>query len=130
MEMIMMKLKPKSNYVIERYDADGIFTCDNCHTGVLACCGYDVSIDNPRCEFMGSYCEKCTKKLLCEPEPVSKPRSECLTYNDIINALSFIMEKAENEAISEVDHISILECEITNLISRLQSESPSQTPSP
>lgn len=59
-----------------------------------------------------------------------KPRSECLNYNDIINALSFIMEKAENEAISEVDHISILECEITNLISRLQSESPSQTPSP
>ena len=120
-------MKPKDGYTFEQYDGEGIFTCRGCNNGELSFLGIAVIKDY---KYIGTYCKKCTKKLFCEPEPVSKPRSECLTYNDIINALSFIMEKAENEAISEVDHISILECEITNLISRLQSESPSQTPSP
>lgn len=124
-----MKLKPKSNYVIERYDADGIFTCDYCHTGVLACSGYDVSIDNPRCEFMGSYCEKCTKKLFCEPEPVSEPEHTPMTYNDIINRLEKYLKEADDEP-ADANALFRLTSRIQQLINRLQSESPSQTPSP
>lgn len=127
-------MKGKYPYIIEPYCGDGIFECDKCHCGCIADVGYDVYAAvhyKEDAEFMGSYCNNCTAKLFTEP--VLKPNKVShspMTYNDIIFYLSNALEKEDNEAISELDALLILEEEIHNLIALLQIESPSQTPSP
>lgn len=125
-----MKLKPKSNYLLDRYDGDGIFICKKCGFGVFSSLGIDVytgSYDNMK--FIGSYCERCTKELFCEIEPVSEPEHTPMTYNDIINRLDKYLKAADDEP-NDSRALSCLCGRIQQLINYLQSESPSQTPSP
>lgn len=64
-----------------------------------------------------------------EPELYSKPVPEpdYLTYNDIINVLSHMIDVEQDEP-DELAALNMLENEINKLINRLKSESPSQTP--
>lgn len=123
-------MKAKYPYTIEKYDGDGIFECDGCHTGIMAELGYDV-YEHHNISYMGSYCQHCAEKLYAVPESVLKPelKHSPMTYNDIIHYLSYSLEKSSDEP-EELTALNNLETDINSLIELLQSESPSQTPLP
>lgn len=128
-------LKAKYPYKIEKYDGDGIFECDFCHTGVMADLGFDVyayrrdkNNTHRTLDYFGSYCRHCTEKIFCEPVSEPKLKHTPMTYNDIIHYLSYSLEKSSDEP-DELTALNNLETDINSLIELLQSESPSQTPS-
>lgn len=111
-------------YIIEPYDADGIAQCRKCTRNFFAHDLKDVYIGDLN-HFHGTYCRDCADKLV--KDSVSKPGA--LTYNDIIHQLSVALKLADDEPV-ELDALAILESTIQDIIDELQTQSPSQTPTP
>lgn len=125
-------------YIIEPYDADGIATCNRCKLAFFAHDLRDIYIGDLN-HFLATYCRDCADKLIKDSvsnpnHPVSKPnhpvsKPNTPTYNDIIHSLSNALKLADDEPI-EADALAILESSIQDIIDELQSQSPSQTPTP
>lgn len=143
-------MKPKiyrgiyTDYLIEPYDAEGYPKCKSCGKLRHSTESYDVSSYDTRTKtfkFTYTICKKCKDNFISTmddvtnlyariyPEPLLKsvPEPTCLTYNDIINALSHMIEVEQDES-DELAALNMLEDEIQKLINRLKSESPLQTP--
>ena len=122
----------KPEYHLEKYDSkcETSARCDACHKIHPIKYLRDVYYrsDCSTLEFLDSLCIDCIPKTLKIPvESVSKPSAP--TYNDIIHSLSNALKLADDEPV-EADALAILESSIQDIIDELQSQSPSQTPSP
>ena len=117
------------HYIIEPYDGDGIVTCEHCRRNFYYFDMRDVfrklKYNRTNTRFIGAYCKYCTAKMF---PAVSKPVTDSLTYSDLISILQYLIEESDN-ADDEITAITTLVNRIYELILRLQSESPSQTPS-
>lgn len=117
------------HYIIEPYDGDGIVTCEHCRRNFYYFDMRDVfrvtSYKHDQKRFIGAFCKSCAMKSF---PSVSKPENDSLSYSDIISSLQYMIEESDNEG-DELTALTKLIDNLYDLIKRLQSESPSQTPS-
>lgn len=117
------------HYVIEPYDGDGIVTCEHCRRNFYYFDMRDVfrvlAYNRKNMRFLGAYCKNCAMKMF---PAVAKPVNDSLTYSDIISSIQYMIEESDDED-NELTALTNLINDLYDLIKRLQSESPSQTPS-